>query len=299
MAEGAPVRANAGAVAPGRRAAVLGSPVRHSLSPVLHAAAYRVLGLDWAYTAHEVDEAGLAGFVAGLDTSTVPGGWAGLSLTMPLKRAAIPLCDEISALARDVHAVNTLTFADGRTKGDNTDIPGLVGALADAGVFTVDEAAILGGGATAASALAALTQVCTGPVEAYVRGPARAAEMTDLADRLGAEVAPRDWADAAAALRAPLVIATTPAGSADALADHVPPAPGVLFDVVYAPWPTPLAAAWAARGGTVVSGLELLVHQAARQVRLMTGRDLDLDPIVVAMRAAGEAALAARTAAQT
>lgn len=273
---------------------MLGSPVRHSLSPVLHAAAYRELGLDWTYTAHEVDEAGLAGFVGGLDA-----GWAGLSLTMPLKRAAIPLCDEISDLARAVHAVNTLTFAGGRVRGDNTDVPGLVGALRDAGVATVPAAAVLGGGATAASALAALAEVSDGVVTAYVRGPARAKEALDLAGRLGLPLETRDWADAAGALAAPLVVATTPAGAADFLAAAVPDAPGVLFDVVYAPWPTPLAAAWAARGGRVVSGLELLVHQAARQVVLMTGPHLDradLDPasLVPAMRAAGEAALAAR-----
>jgi shikimate dehydrogenase len=277
-----------------RRAAVLGSPVRHSLSPVLHAAAYRELGLDWTYTAHEVDEAGLAGFVRGLD-----GSWAGLSLTMPLKRAAIPLCDGIGELARAVHAVNTLTFADGRVRGDNTDVPGLVGALRDAGVGQVPAASVLGGGATAASALAALARVCDGTVRAYVRGPARAQEARDLAGRIGMPVETRDWADAAAALTAPLVVATTPAGAADHLAAAVPDAPGVLFDVVYSPWPTPLAAAWAARGGQVVSGLELLVHQAALQVVLMTGPYLEgaeVDPadLVPAMRAAGEAALAAR-----
>lgn len=272
------------------RAAVLGSPVRHSLSPVLHAAAYRVLGLDWTYTAHEVDEAGLPGFVAGLD-----GTWAGLSLTMPLKRAAIPLCDEVSDLARDVHAVNTLTFGpDGRVRGDNTDVPGLVGALADAGVHKVPAAAILGGGATAASALAALARLCEGTVTGYVRGPGRAAELAELAGRLDVAVAARDWADAREALAAPLVVATTPAGTADHLAEHVPSDPGVLFDVVYAPWPPPLARAWADRGGRVVGGLELLVHQAARQVALMTGGDLALEPLVAAMRAAGEAALAAR-----
>jgi shikimate dehydrogenase len=277
-----------------RLAAVLGSPIRHSLSPVLHAAAYAELGLDWSYTAHEVDEAGLRGFVESLDAR-----WVGLSLTMPLKRAAILLCDEISARARAVSAVNTVTFgADGRRRGDNTDIPGLVGALRSHGVEGVSSAAILGGGATAASALAALAQIAAGPVTVYVRGADRARQMTDLAGLLGVAVVTRDWADAAAALAEPLVVATTPKGAADALVDAVPRTPGVLFDVVYDPWPTPLAAAWTAGGGQVVGGLELLVHQAALQVELMTGQALDLPPIVAVMRAAGEAVLAERAAAR-
>ncbi|NEB56347.1 shikimate dehydrogenase, partial [Streptomyces griseus] len=198
-----------------RRAAVLGSPIAHSLSPVLHRAAYAELGLDdWSYDRFEVDEAALPGFVAGLDAS-----WAGLSLTMPLKRAIIPLLDEISAAAASVEAVNTVVFTeDGRRVGDNTDIPGMIAALRERGVDKVESAAVLGAGATASSAVAALAAVCTGPVTAYVRGPERAAEMRAWGDRLGVDVVTADWADAAAALTAPLVVATTPAGATDALA---------------------------------------------------------------------------------
>src|SRR5690242_13877166 len=158
-----------------RRAAVLGSPIAHSLSPVLHRAAYAALGLDgWRYDRFEVDEAALPGFVAGLD----PAEWAGLSLTMPLKRAIPPLLDEITPTASSVEAVNTVVFtADGRRLGDNTDIPGMVAALRERGVTAVPSAAVLGAGATASSALAALAQICRGEVTAYVRGPARAAEM--------------------------------------------------------------------------------------------------------------------------
>ncbi|MFD3982913.1 shikimate dehydrogenase [Streptomyces griseus] len=271
-----------------RRAAVLGSPIAHSLSPVLHRAAYAELGLDdWSYDRFEVDEAALPGFVAGLDAS-----WAGLSLTMPLKRAIIPLLDEISAAAASVEAVNTVVFTeDGRRVGDNTDIPGMIAALRERGVGKVESAAVLGAGATASSAVAALAAVCTGPVTAYVRGPERAAEMRAWGDRLGVDVVTADWADAAAALTAPLVVATTPAGATDALAGAVPTAPGILFDVLYEPWPTALAAAWSARGGAVVGGLDLLVHQALLQVEQMTGR---APAPLAAMRQAGEAALAAR-----
>jgi shikimate dehydrogenase len=271
-----------------RRAAVLGSPIAHSLSPVLHRAAYAALGLDsWRYDRFEVGEAALPGFVEGLDEAA----WAGLSLTMPLKRAVIPLLDEITDTAASVEAVNTVVFdAGGRRRGDNTDIPGMIAALRERGVTSVPSAAVLGAGATASSALAALARVCTGEVTAYVRGPARAAEMRQWGERLGVTLYTADWADAAKALGEPLVIATTPAGAADHLADAVPPDPGALFDVVYHPWPTPLAAAWAARSGAVISGLDLLVHQAALQVEQHTGRT---PAPLAAMRAAGEAALAA------
>lgn len=270
------------------RAAVLGSPIAHSLSPVLHRAAYRELGLtDWTYDRFEVDEAGIGPFLADLD-----GSWAGLSLTMPLKRAVIPLLDEVSDTASAVEAVNTVVFTDdGRRRGDNTDVPGMLAALRERGVERVDRATVLGAGATASSALAALARICSGPVTACVRSEARAAEMRSWGNRLGLDVRTAPWPDAAAALDAPLVVATTPAGATDPLTGSVPAAPGTLFDVLYDPWPTALAAAWSDRGGRVLGGLDLLVHQAVLQVEQMTGhRPAPLD----AMRAAGESALAAR-----
>ncbi len=271
-----------------RRAAVLGSPIAHSLSPVLHRAAYGELGLDgWSYDRFDVDEAALPGFFADLGPE-----WAGLSLTMPLKRAVIPLLDEISETASSVDAVNTVVLTeDGRRVGDNTDIPGMVAALREHGIEQVDSAAILGAGATASSALAALARVCTGEVVAYVRSETRAAEMRHWGERLGVEVRTADWADAAEGLRAPLVFATTPAGTTDALSSVVPERPATLFDVLYEPWPTALAARWSAYGGAVVSGLDLLVHQAVLQVEQMTGRK---PAPLAAMRRAGETALAAR-----
>lgn len=270
------------------RAAVLGSPIEHSLSPVLHRAAYRELGLDdWSYDRFEIDEAALPGFVAGLGPE-----WAGLSLTMPLKRAVIPLLDAISDTAASVEAVNTVVLTqDGRRLGDNTDIPGIVAALHERGVEKVASAAVLGAGATASSALAALARICTGEVTAYVRSAARADEMREWGRRLGVPVRIADWARAADALAAPLVIATTPAGATDALTGAVPETPGTLFDVLYDPWPTALAAAWSERGGELVGGLDLLVHQAVLQVEQMTGCP---QAPLAAMRAAGEAALRAR-----
>jgi shikimate dehydrogenase len=271
-----------------RRAAVLGSPIAHSLSPVLHNAGYRAAGLaGWEYGRFEVAEVELADFLGALDPAA---GWAGFSLTMPLKRVVIPLLDEVSGTALAVDAVNTLVLeADGRRVGDNTDVPGLVAALRERGVEQVPSAAVLGAGATASSALAALAQLCTGEVSVYVRGPERAREVRELGERLGVAVRAVAWERGAEALAGPLTISTTPVGATDAFAAAVPAAPGALFDVLYHPWPTPLAAACADRGGVVLGGLDLLVHQAVLQFERFTG--VRPGPLA-AMREAGERALA-------
>jgi shikimate dehydrogenase len=274
---------------------VLGSPVAHSLSPVLHGAAYAALGLDgWRYDAHECDEAGLAGFVAGLDER-----WAGLSLTMPLKRVALEVADEVSPLAAAAGAANTLVRSGGRWRAENTDVAGIVAALQHAGVAAgagtgvYGRAVVLGAGGTAQAALAALRELGIADVTVLVRSTGRAGELRDAATRLGVRPAVRDaLADpsrvAAAITGADVVISTLPAGAADALAG---PGPGsVVLDVVYAPWPTPFAEAAAVSGARVVSGLEMLLYQAVDQVELMTGRPGPVE----AMREALDAALAAR-----
>lgn len=274
----------------GYRAAVLGSPIGHSLSPVLHRAAYQRLGLfGRSYEAFDVDEAALPGFLSGLE----PAQWCGLSLTMPLKRAVIPLLDTVSETALAVEAVNTVVFTDDGTRtGDNTDVPGLVAALAERGVTTAESAAVLGGGATAASTLGALSEIVKGSVEIYVRSTTRAQPLLPVAERLGLELRVRAWDDAVTALASPLIVNTSPAGAADELAEVITKPAGTLFDVIYHPWPTRLAAAWQRVGGTVLGGLDLLIHQAALQVELMTGADpARRGDVVEAMREAGTAAL--------
>lgn len=290
--------AGAGRARRARRAAVLGHPIAHSLSPVLHRAAYAALDLEgWTYRAVDVDEDGLAGFLTGLD-----GSWAGLSLTMPLKRVVRPLLVAESPLAAAVGAVNTVTFGPEGPTGDNTDVPGIVEALREAGVERVGRAAVLGGGATATSAIAALARLgCTAPT-VHVRSSSTTGDLRAAAERLGVrpELAGLDAAGLQRLAGAELVISTLPGGAADALAGAVVAAattggPGpmpVLLDVVYAPWPTELAARWVPAGGTVVSGFAMLLHQAGDQVRLMTGRPAPLDR----MRAAGAAELARRAA---
>ena len=280
-------------VTTGSRAAVLGSPIAHSLSPVLHRAAYRQLGMsDRIYEAFDVDEAALPGFLAGLDAAE----WAGLSLTMPLKRAIIPLLDAVSETVLAVDAVNTVLFAeDGMRSGENTDVPGFVAAFAEHGITEADAAAVLGGGATAASAIAALGSIVRGgPVDVYVRSERRAAELLPTAERCGVDLRVRPWSEARQVAECPLVINTTPAGAADELAEVVDEEKpvGTLFDVLYHPWPTRLAGAWERAGGGVLGGLELLIHQAALQVELMTGsKPEQRTAVVAAMRAAGTAAL--------
>lgn len=268
------------------RAAVLGSPISHSLSPTLHRAAYRELGLDWRYDAIDVTEDSLAAFVVNLDSQ-----WRGLSLTMPLKRGVIRLCTSVTEVAAQVNAVNTVVLGqDGSRAGHNTDVPGMVAAVAEAvDPTSLRSIGILGGGATAASAVAAAAAMDL-PALAAVRSQARADELAGVARATGARLDTIDWADAATVLQADLVVSTTPAGAADALAERLPTRPTLLLDVVYAPWPTALARAWDARAGTVLGGLDLLVHQAVLQVELMTGRR----PSVATLRAAGESALAGR-----
>ncbi len=265
------------------RAAVLGRPVGHSLSPVLHTAAYAALGLaDWSYTAVDCGEAELPGLLAGLGPD-----WAGLSLTMPLKRAALAAAHSVHPLAEAVGAANTLVLGGGVRRAYTTDVAGIAEALREAGLTAPRSAVVLGAGGTAQAALAALCMLGLDAAVVLVRDPARAGELVATADRLGVIL------DLRAGLPDPvpaadLVISTLPAGAADRLE---PPAAAVVLDVVYAPWPTRFAAAAQASGGTVVSGLAMLLHQAAAQVELMTGRPAP----VPAMRAALDAAVRARS----
>jgi shikimate dehydrogenase len=271
------------------RGAVLGSPIAHSLSPALHRAAYRELGLaGWTYSAIECDEQRLPSLLDSLGPE-----WAGLSLTMPLKRAVLPLLDHVEPLATQVGAANTVVFADGQRRGFNTDVGGIVTALRQAGVTTGGNVLVLGSGATACSALAALHAVGTVAVCVAVRAQARTKPLLAVADCLGMQVELIEYGPALASRPWQLLISTIPAAGAEPLASQLRTgtlsADGV-FDVVYDPWPTPLAAEADKAGSTVISGLDMLVYQAAGQVELMTGQPAP----VCAMRTAGLAELARR-----
>jgi shikimate dehydrogenase len=274
-----------------RRAAVLGSPIGHSLSPVLHRAAYAALGLTgWTYDAYDVADPGLTGFLDRLDAT-----WVGLSLTVPLKAAVLPLVDEVSPLARAVGGADTVLLGLGGRRADNTDVPGIVVALRERGLDRVERAAVLGGGATARAAVAALAAVAD-TVTAYVRSRRRADGLRATAEATGATLTVRGWDDVARGMHAAdLVVSTMPAGATDGLVGRVPDLPATLLEVVHDPWrplPTPFVAAWSAAGGDVIGGLDLVVHQAILQVALMTGSTVDVRRFVPVLRAAGQAALA-------
>ncbi len=272
---------------------MLGHPVAHSLSPVLHTAAYRHLGLDWAYDRHEVRESELAGFVDGLD-----GSWRGLSATMPLKESLFALADHSDEASQLTGAANTLLLADdGSRVVRNTDVAGIERALRDAGVETSPHAVIAGAGATARSVLVALDALGLRSAVLAVREPSRAGAIVALAEKLDLELDVVRLADLDQVVEGADVVAwTLPNGVA-----LNPPMPfdartsAVALDVTYHPWPGPLAAQWLEAGGRVASGRDMLLHQAVRQVRFFvsgqTEVPLDDEPgIEAAMRAALDAA---------
>ena len=271
------------------KAAVLGKPIAHSLSPVLHRAAYEALGFtDWTYEVVECDERGLAAYVESRGQE-----WAGLSLTMPLKRTVLPLLDHVDHLAAATGGANTVVFRPEGRYGYNTDVQGIVDALAEAGAQAPGSVTILGAGATACSALAAVGELGAAGADIAVRDPSRADGLLATAGRLGLTARLRPWAELGDAPVPDLLISTVPAGAADEYSERLRlthQAPPAVLDVVYHPWPTPLARAAAAAGSVVASGYAMLLHQAAAQVELMTGKPAPLE----AMRAAGEQELARR-----
>ena len=269
-----------------RRAGVLGKPIGHSLSPVIHNAGYAAAGLaDWRYTAHECAEAELPDFVAGLGPE-----WAGLSLTMPLKAAALGVADVASPLAEALGAANTLVRDSERSwRAENTDAPGMVDALRLV-VGTVEQVVVLGAGGTARAALAAAKDLGAGSVTVYARRPEAFLELAPVAEALGVRMTGADWAGIGESGHgdADVVVSTVPKGVADSLAGSIQWRPGtVFFDALYDPWPTPLAAAAAASAGCrVVSGLDLLLAQAVRQFELFTGVTAPVDAMRMALAAA-------------
>ncbi|MFY9219531.1 MAG: shikimate dehydrogenase [Candidatus Nanopelagicales bacterium] len=308
-----------------KKAGVLGSPISHSLSPVLHRAAYVALGLDWEYDAFEVEQDQLSGFLRNCGPE-----WAGLSLTMPLKEQVLAYVDRLTPLAEKVRAANTVVISDGQLVGDNTDVAGMVNAINSAigtwplGATAVSKAPrdewsartalIIGAGATARSAVAAITH-CGQPDSVYIvaRNQAAAAQLAEDARAwdLTAQVVPTTPAqlatDAPELWDCDLVVSTVPgtawndpsacfpqviahgqsaSRSLETLgaASNIRTNTSVLLDVAYDPWPTPLTTWWKGTDRPVATGIDLLLAQAAEQVRLMTGRPAP----VAAMRRAIE-----------
>ncbi len=267
---------------------MLGDPIAHSLSPVLHRAGYAELGLDWTYEAVQVPSGGLSAFLEH------DSGWRGLSLTMPLKREVLELGDELTDRARAAGAANTVVLDGGRLLLDNTDLPGAVAAVRERFSGPVDEVSVIGSGATAASIGLALCELGARTVRVLSRDEGRAAATIEvIASHASAPAV--TWRDLSAVtsevvLPGDAVVSTIPAEAQGVALVEACRSTSLVFEALYDPWPTPLAAAALARGQALVSGLDLLVHQAALQFELFTGQ---VAPVAV-MRSAGETALAAR-----
>lgn len=267
------------------RAGVLGHPIAHSLSPLLHRAAYRELGLDWTYDPYDVTEDSLEAFLGGLDET-----WAGLSLTMPLKVAVTRYVDSIDVLAEALGVVNTVVVRPSDKgvllEAANTDVYGVRQALSEAGVEDVASATILGSGATATSAMTALKDLgCDSPI-VVAKNREEAEGLLRAAPKVGVSpviVFTRDAIDAMA--EAAVVVSTIPVEVGDEIGralDGVLPG-AVLLDAVYDPLVTPLAESWVRKGGRSVNGSRMLLHQAAEQIRLMTGRSAPVDAMDMAL----------------
>lgn len=257
---------------------MLGSPIAHSRSPQLHLAAYRALGLHgWSYERIHCDADELPAVVGGFGPE-----WVGVSVTMPGKFAALEFADERTARAELVGSANTLVRTATGWLADNTDIDGVTGALG----AVSGSAVVLGSGGTAPAVVAALAELGAEAVTVVARNPDRAAPVLRLAERIGL---PGDFCGlddpaglAAAVAAAGTLVSTVPAEVAARYAPTLAAAP-VLLDAIYDPWPTPLAAAVRAAGGTVISGLQMLLYQAYTQVEMFTGLPAPRDAMTCAV----------------
>ncbi|WP_372699187.1 shikimate dehydrogenase [Arthrobacter sp. JSM 101049] len=259
------------------RAAVFGQPIGHSKSPALHRAAYAELGVDLDYWAIEAGASEAARLARMLRDEP---GWRGASVTMPLKQAMVPLMDSVSERVSRLGVLNTIVASGSpgsvRLHGENTDVDGIVQALGDAGATAVRSVAILGAGGTATAATAALQLLGARQLDFVVRDAGRAADVLALAAAGGCRAEAVDAHTAGGRMHQyDAVVSTLPPHAADEFIDALGLdglAPGTpLLDVAYDPWPSAIAAAWSAAGGSVVGGLSMLVHQAVGQVRLFTG----------------------------
>lgn len=271
-------------------AAVIGSPIDHSLSPVLHRTAYRLLGVDWEYRRYDVTVQDLGGFVAGLDPDCV-----GLSVTMPCKRAITQYADTVDSLAKGVGASNTLVMAGGMRACFNTDVHGIVEALRETYGSPLRELAaanerrgargvILGTGATAASALAALATLGVRRISVVGRNFGGPGSILLAGTRMHIPFEQLWWkqptAVAQACSEADVVVSTVPGAVTEALAEGLTPSPGGrLLDVDYSRGETALTRAFRAGGAAVASPLAMLVYQGLAQVKLMTGKEAPYAPV--------------------
>lgn len=260
-----------------KRAAVLGSPISHSLSPALHNAAYLSLGIEGKYDAVEVKSGELKAFMARVREAEV--NWIGFSLTMPLKEETLSVADKVDPLAIQINSANTLIPTLDGWLATSTDVAGFIWALAQHEISNFRSVQIIGAGATARAAAAAIDAPGR-QIEVISRNPDREAALRKCV--LDAELKFQSWQNVT--LDADLVINTSPKHAAD----NLPAGSGILFESLYDPWPTKLASNWR---GKVIDGMDLLIHQAIDQIHLMTGYVIDRKLMYQVLRTAGEAEL--------
>ena len=260
------------------RAAVLGKPISHSLSPILHTAGYRELGLSHSYEAIEVAEDEFVEFVAHIDDT-----WMGLSLTMPLKVVATQVAEHIAPVAQLTGSINTLVNAKSIV-GYNTDVYGIVTAINEFGMSQARNCTIIGSGATARSAIAASFELGVTHINLVARNSDAIAHCDAIATELGITLT-SSLVDESHLSETELVINTTPRGVADAFANNISHVSGLLLDVVYDPWPTPFAKSWEQHGGQTCPGYVMLLHQACAQFELFTGETAPVEAMRSAMMA--------------
>ncbi|BAC18555.1 shikimate-5-dehydrogenase [Corynebacterium efficiens YS-314] len=270
---------------PTHRAAVLGQPIGHSRSPVLHNAGYAALGLDdWAYDRFDCDADALPGLVGGADLS-----YRGFSVTMPAKFAALAFADEATERARRIGSANTLVRTATGWRADNTDVDGIRGALVEllgGGELVDKRAVVVGGGGTARPAIWALLEAGVSHITVINRSD-RTGELSELVDAFPATLSylPLEGGVEAETTAAAVVISTVPSAAIEGLEGKLAHAP--VLDVIYDPWPTPLVTVARSRNIPAVGGHVMLAHQAYGQFEQFTGHPAPRD----AMRAALEASL--------
>lgn len=269
------------------RAAVLGSPVAHSLSPALHTAGFAAAGLvGWTYERIECDAEHLPALVRASSPE-----WAGYSVTMPGKAAAAAVADAASERVTVLGVANTLFRGSSGWHAENTDVDGVLGALGAAGLAP-QRVLVLGGGGTARSVVAALAELGVKSLVLAGRRPESTSGCVELAARLGLPASTTGLGVdeiAVHSLDVDLVVSTLPAGAADHLAVILAGVPALL-DVLYHPWPTALAAAGPV-GRTTATGLDMLMHQAFRQFELFTGQPAPVAAMRSGLLSASQAGL--------
>jgi len=270
------------------KAAVLGSPISHSLSPLLHQLAYQELAIEGEYSAIEVSSGGLQTFLNSLDDS-----WTGFSLTMPLKEEVVEIADVVSDISSRITSANTLIRRNGQWQASTTDVSGFTFALQSHGVDVAGDVLIIGSGATARAAAAACDGLAS-HITVMARSMRGATSISNCVEESDLDFVP--WHDAAVIASADLILCTTPAGAADSLIELFPVNPtSVFFDVLYNPWPTLALSQWASAGGQIIDGLDLLIHQAIAQVELFSGLSVDRTAMSTRMRQAALSHLTSST----